>query len=247
MLAQLIIGPAEEEKATDQVIQKLLEDIGCQVSLIQVDEAVQTRRREALTRQLSEQASLTVANSGIRWNNVTRLVNPELLPNSIVITSDVGMQHAWEIKPVIILAREPNLAANLRAASKSLKDGLRLPARTAAYVQTPFGLRLQDPGGKAPVDVWQSFKAVVNPGFRFSTRIRPDGSSTQFTITKVLDEIFVFKVDVTEQVVAVNKEELLEHFEAWNQEKNGEEVKSILINEYVMGILDWMDDSRLLT
>lgn len=246
MLAQLITGPAEEEKQTDQAIRAILEESGYSVSLVAADEAIQARSREALALQLSGEADVTVANSGIRWANVTRLVSPDLLPNSIVITSNTGMQHGWEIKPVILLGREPNLASNLRHAAHSLKGGVRLPVRNGSYVRTSYGLIIPDQAGHAQADVWQSFASTINPGFRFSSRVRQDGTSAQFTITKVLDEMVVFKVDVTDQVVAVTREELYEHYEAWVKEKHGQPAGGVLINDYVMGILDWMDDARLL-
>jgi hypothetical protein len=247
MIAQLIIGPADEEMKTDQAIQTFLEEAGFQVNLLEVDKAVQLHQREMLVKRLSDQAVLTVANSGIRWNNVARLVSPELLPNSIVITSEPGMHSSLELKPVIILAREADLADRLFQAIKSLGDGmLHLPDRSGAYEETSYGLRLRERGGDAPIDIWQRFSTFLYPGYRFSTRVRPDGSTTQFIITKIMDGMVVLKVEGSEQIIAVTKEDLGEHYEAWSKAKRGEAVKGILINDYVMGILDWMDDAHLL-
>lgn len=247
MLAQLIVGPAEEEKETDRAIRESLEQAGYNVRLVGVDEAVQRRYREQIAIQLSQHADLTVANSGIRWENVTRLVPPELLPNGIVITSSASMQYAWDYKPVIIIDRTGSLEETLRQAVLSLKDSPpRLPVHSGTFIETPYGLRLSEEDAGDEVDIWRRFMGYVKPGFRISTRSQPDGSAKQFTITKMLDAMFVLKVDGTDQVVAVTREELQEHYTAWAEEKRGEQPGAILINDYVMGILDWMDNARLL-
>lgn len=254
-VAQLLIGPTGPEEIEDNSIRLTLIKCGYKVIVVPIDRTIDKRQPNLITEKLNPDANITVANSGIRWDNITRLTDISLFPNAIVITSNPSLQFSWKIKPIIVIARYISYSANLTKAIYSLSEQpLRYPSWLGIYKETNYGWLLLNADEELfALGAWEKLRTHVLPGFKFSAWSSYEGNlDDKFKVVSITNSLLMVLSESDNQLKTISKIGFCEIAINWKAYRCKMITDSHIKRRadycfYINGLLHWLDIEGHLT
>jgi hypothetical protein len=248
MLIQIIIYPREQKRSEIVNLETLLESKGYRVTFPE-NSSKRGNDFSALNQSISSDVEITIVMSGIYWMKLSKQVDFKLLPNTIVVTSNPGLQFIWEIKPVVVVWKDKSFLNNILFAVKELSGKqIVFPARLSSLQRGDFGWTrravMEEPYA---IKVWELVKKHILPGYKFKTWSVIKGFlKVEYEIIEITENSIVAKSKTAKSLQVIPKEDFFTLAIEWEDYKEGDILRSEWRNKtwfssYIIGILHWMD------
>ena len=246
-IIQIIAGSNEFERETVETIIESIEPKGYNCFIVSVEKFSNSDNLQWLNESLDNNSQITIIISGIRWDSISKKVNPKMLPNTIVITANPTLQFYWDIKPSAIM--QYNIENNLLLAIQDLiKKSVSYPARSVSFQTSEFGwIRKQFLNEPFVINAWKALLKNVWPGYKFPIISDYKGNEEKkFEVVDITEESITIKSPTAIHPLKVPKNDFCKLAIVWIDYKYGyiqrHELRSkSRYSDYIIGILHWLD------
>ena len=222
--------------------------------LVLPDTAIARHDGAAISSLLDRKADVTIVLSGIRWSHLEKLASPALLPNPVVVTSNVMLQHIWSLKPAVIVQWSEDPYPAIREALLLLRAGpvqFAEPGRTFS-LQGRLWIRRDAVMDANANRIWDSLRKRVWPGFKIRAWSFDHGDlGWEFSVVRLDDSYVTIRSPKAQHLQEVPKEDFLYVASLWPQYTTGgiprNEIRDrTRYSTYILGLLHWLELERAL-